>query len=50
MGEGGGNFHGGKLTPENASQENWPPEIFPPSPKGKKKKIDSRKYDLLGKM
>ena len=36
-GGGGGNFHGGKLTPENASQENWPPEICPPSPKEKKK-------------
>ena len=30
---GGGNFHGGKLTLENASQE-----ICPPSPKEKKKK------------
>ena len=30
--EGGGNFYGGKLTPENASQE-----ICPPSPKEKKK-------------
>ena len=48
---GRGNFHGGKLTPENASQEHCPPEIFPPSPKEKKeKKIDSRKYYLLGKM
>ena len=30
---GGGNFHGRKLTPENACQE-----IRPPSPKEKKKK------------
>ena len=45
-----GNFHGGKLTPENAFQENCPPEICPPSPKEKKKKIDFRKYYLLGKM
>ena len=33
----GGNFHGGKLTPENASQENCPSEVCPPSPKKKKK-------------
>ena len=31
-----GNYHEGKLTPENASQENCPPEICPPSPKKKK--------------
>ena len=47
----GGNFHGGKLTPENVSQVNCSPEIWPPSPKEKKKKkIGSRKYYLLGKM
>ena len=38
--EGGGNFHGGKLTPENASQENCPPEICPPSSKEKKRKLN----------
>ena len=38
---GGGNFHEGKLTPENASQEHCPPEICPPppSPKEKKRKL-----------
>ena len=36
MGGGGGNFHGGKLTPENASQEHCPPEICPTSPQKKK--------------
>ena len=53
MGGRGDNFHGGKLTSENASQENCRPEIWPPSPKEKKrekKKINSRKYYLLGKM
>ena len=35
---GEGNFHGGKLSPENASQENCPREICPPSPKEKKRK------------
>ena len=49
-GGGGGNFHGGKLTPENASQEHGPPEICPHPPKKNKMKIDSRKYYLLGKM
>ena len=34
----GGNFHGGKLTPENASQEHCPPEICSKSPKEKKRK------------
>ena len=41
--EGGGNFHGGKL----------PPEKLLPIPQRKrktKKKIDSRKNYLLGKM
>ena len=40
-GRGGGNFHGGKLTPENASQENCPPKKkknLPPIPQRKKKK------------
>ena len=37
----GGNFHGGKLTPENAFQENFPREICPPSPKEKKKKKEN---------
>ena len=51
-GRGGGNFHWGKLIPENASQENFLPKIcpHPPKKKRKKKKIDSRKYYLLGKM
>ena len=38
MGRGGGTIHGGKLTPENASQENCPLEVCPPSPKEKKRK------------
>ena len=37
MGE-GGNFHGGKLTSENAPKEKCFPEICPPSFKGKKRK------------
>ena len=37
MGGGGAIFMGGKLTPKNASQENCPPEICPPSPKEKEK-------------
>ena len=48
-----GSFHWGKLTPENASQEHCPAEVFSPFPKEKKekkKKIDSRKNYLLGKM
>ena len=36
----GGNFHGGKVAPENAFQENCPPEICPPSPKEKKRKTN----------
>ena len=36
-GRGGANFHGGKLTPENASQENCPPGNLPPIPQRKKK-------------
>ena len=40
-GRGGDNFHGGKLTPENASQENFPPKICPPSSKEKKKKKEN---------
>ena len=42
----GGNFHGGKLTPENAPDENCPPgklPHIPPKKKRKKRKIDSRK-------
>ena len=39
MGRGVGNFHGGKLTPKNASQENCPTEICPPSPKEKQRKL-----------
>ena len=39
MGGGGGNFHGGELTPENASQE-----ICPPSPKEKKRKKTKTGY------
>ena len=35
---GGGNFHEGKLTPENASQENCPPEFASHPPKKKKEK------------
>ena len=43
----GGNFHGGKLTPENASQEHCPPflphppppPIPPPKKKEKKRKL-----------
>ena len=35
----GGGFSWGKLTPENASQENCPPGICPLSPKEKKRKL-----------
>ena len=38
---GGGNFHGEKLTPENASQKNCPPETCPTSSKEKKNKKEN---------
>ena len=49
-GEGGGNFHGGKLTPEKCPLGKLPPGKLPPIPPEKKKKMDSRKNYLLGKM
>ena len=38
IGRGGGNFHGRKLTPKNASQENWLRKFAPHPPKKKKRK------------
>ena len=38
MGGWGGNFHGGKFTPKNASHEHCTPETCPPPPRKKKEK------------
>ena len=45
----GGQFSWGKINPGKCLPGTFRPEICPPSPKEKKKKIDSRKYYLLGK-
>ena len=49
---GGGNFHGGKLTPENASQENCPPpwKFAPPSPKEKNKRRKLTPENIISKV
>ena len=50
--EGGGQFSWGKINPGKCPLAKLPTGNLPPSPKEKKrkKKIDSRKNYLLGKM
>ena len=49
-GGGGGNFHGGKLTPENAHLENFLPGNLAPISQRKKRKLIPEKNYLLGKI